>query len=420
MTAGVPGAATAATWCVPVAGPKVVTVVGGSSPFTLALAQALAADPPWPEGLLRLQGRDAQALEAVSACAAHLLAPGGWRVEAEVDLHRSLEGSDVVVHQNRYGGLAWRTQDEVLATGLGLAPDETLGPGGLAAGLRTGHGQRPYAAALTATDPRVPVLTMTNPLGVSTALFSAAGVDVLGVCELPEMTRLDVAAAAGVAPSDLGASYTGLNHRGFWHGLRAAGTPLLDRVAHRLATGEADLHGVDAAVVQRLRAVPDKYHALITVGSFLTPGRAAALDALRTRIRVEATAAPDVVPPALAGRDMPWYRVVVVPVLAALAGRPVRTVVTATDADGVAAERFVDLVGATVTPVPGDPPPPPVARWFARFRAHEAAVVAACAEPSYDAVRAALALDPVVPTDVVDRAAQATWTDFERWRDAEG
>lgn len=405
------------TWCTPAAAPKTVTVVGGSSPFTLALALALAAEPPWSEGVLCLQGRDEQSLEAVSACAAHLLADSGWRVEAESDLSASLKGADIVVHQNRYGGLEWRTQDEMLATSLGLAHDETLGPGGLAAGLRTGHGQRPYAAALAGH--RIPVLTMTNPLGVSTALFAAAGVHVTGVCELPEMTRSDVAAAAGVAPGALEASYTGLNHRGFWHGLAAAGVPLLDRLAHRLATGEADLHGADSALVLRLRAVPDKYHALFTVGSFLTPGRAAALDALRTRIREEADEAPEVVPPALAGRDMPWYRVIVVPVLAALAGRPLRIVVTATDPDGVAVERLVDLDGPTVTPVAGEPAPEPVAAWFTKFRAHEAAVVAACAEPSYNAVYAALSLDPLVPAAVAKRAARATWTHFERWRDAE-
>ena len=88
---------------------------------------------------------------------------------------------------------------------------------------------------------------------------------------------------------------------------------------------------------------------------------------------------------------MPWYRVVVVPVLAALAGRPLRTVVTATDDDGVAAERLVDLAGPTMTTVVGAPAPDAVGGWFATFRAHEAAVVAACAEPSYDAVEQALA-----------------------------
>ena len=225
MTPGEAGEAGRAAdpWCRPTPAPRVVTVVGGSSPFTLALAQALVADPPWPQGVLRLQGRDEQGLDAVSRCATHLLAPVGWRVEATTDLPASLAGAHVVLHQNRYGGLAWRTEDEVLATGLGLAPDETLGPGGLGAALRTGHGQRPYAAAFAGA--RLPVLTMTNPLGVSTALFARAGVDVLGVCELPEMTRLEVAAAVGVGEGELEASYTGLNHRGFWHGLHVAGAP---------------------------------------------------------------------------------------------------------------------------------------------------------------------------------------------------
>lgn len=417
MSAGTTPAAT--QWFPSTTSPRVLTVVGGSSPFTLALALALAEDPPWALGTLRLQGRDRTALAAVAGCASHLLAGCGWRVDVCPDLPAALTGADVVVHQNRYGGLAWRTEDELLVDGLGLAPDETLGPGGLSAALRTGHGQRCYAAAFAQHAPGRPVLMMTNPLGVSTALMAAAGVPVLGVCELPEMTRLDVAAALDVPPLALHGSYDGHNHRGFWHHLTVDGRDVLPDLVERLGSGRGRLSGAGPDVVAGLDAVPDKYHALLTLGHFLPPGRAAALDGLRSRIQGEAAARPEVVPPSLAGREMPWYRLVVVPVLAALAGRPTRVVVTV-PGDGPttpAAEHLVDLEGGRLAPVEGEPAPGPVAAWQRRFREHETAVLAAADEPSYGAVLAALALDPVVPTERVPAASRATWDAFGRWVD---
>lgn len=400
--------------------PRTLTVVGGSSPFTLSMVAAFLDGPPWPDGRLVLQGRDAGLIDDIGRCAAAALEPLGWRVRATTDLAESLDGTDVVLHQNRYGGLAWREQDELLASRFGLGPEETIGPAGLAVSLRTGHGQEPYAAAFAALGGDVPVLTMTNPLGVSTAHFAAAGVPTLGICELPEMTRLDLAAAAGLDPDGLSASYTGLNHRGFWHHATHDGRDVLGPLAERLARSGETLHGATADEIDSFRAYPDKYRELFRSGIFLTPGRSRSLDALRTTIREEAAADPGRLPPSLAGRDMPWHRIIVMPVLRALAGVPADVVVTRTEPDGVAVERRVTLCGNTIEDLPNEAPPAAVADWFGRFRAAEAATVAAVASPTPQTVAAALALDPYVPPAVVDAAAAAVLEDFHRWRAAEG
>lgn len=404
-----------APWYLPCRPLTTLAVLGGSSPFVLALVTAIAARPPWPEGTLRLHGRDLAALGVVHRCAEHLLARSGWRADAVTDLGAALDAADVVLHQNRYGGLDARAEDEVLASSLGLPPDETLGPAGLLTALRTAHGQRRYADALRGTSSRA-VLTMTNPLGVSTAALAAAGVPVLGLCELPEVTRRGIAHLLGVAPARLTGDYAGFNHRGFWHGLRVDGEDVMPRVASALASGERALSWTDAGTVQELGAVPDKYHSLLAGRGVLRPGRAAELAAVRDRLLAEAAAAPEAVPASLAARDMPWYEVVVLPVLRALAGDPTTVVVTRTGPDGTAAEHQVELEGDAVRELPGAEPPPAVAALLERFARHERAVLAAAVAPDVDGarVREALALDPTVPSRLVAPATRGVLACWER------
>jgi 6-phospho-beta-glucosidase len=100
-----------------------LTVLGGSTPFTVPLVEELANRVPAP-GLLRLHGRDQSALEAVAGFARHRLGPG-WDVETRTDVAAALSGAEVVVHQVRYGALSGRHDDEQLAQVLGVPSDET-------------------------------------------------------------------------------------------------------------------------------------------------------------------------------------------------------------------------------------------------------------------------------------------------------
>ncbi|MDX6327328.1 MAG: hypothetical protein QOK15_3682 [Nocardioidaceae bacterium] len=396
--------------------PRTLLVLGGSSPYTLALVDAMSQRPPWQPGVLRLHGRDAQALAVVRECAEGLLREVDWTVEAVDDLHAAVDGVDVVLHQNRYGGLRWRARDERLATAMGLPVDETLGPAGLCAALRTAVGQARYADALARGAPRARVLTLTNPLGVSTALLARCGVETLGLCELPELTRQEAAAAAGVPAEELAGCYTGLNHRGFWHHLRnRRGDDLLPVITGRLDAGAARLAGADSSTVRRLRAVPDKYHPLLRGKGHLRPGRAAELQRLRQRALADARHRPDVVPRSLAGRPTPWYEVVVLPALRALTGAPHTLVVCQAAADGIAEEHLVELEGKQRSRLPGRPPPAPVGELLERLRVHERAVLDAARSPGPVTVRRALALDPTVPPQLVAAAAAKVLEDFDAW-----
>src|SRR5262245_19997625 len=98
-----------------------LVVLGGSSPFTAALIDALA-DPRAgiPSFDLILTGRNRVHLDRVTAYARGALAPRGWAVGAATDVSRALEGARIVVHQIRYGGMEGRSEDEALASRLGI------------------------------------------------------------------------------------------------------------------------------------------------------------------------------------------------------------------------------------------------------------------------------------------------------------
>ncbi len=232
---------------------------------------------------------------------------------------------------------------------------------------------------------------------------------------MPEVTRREIAAAAGVPAHELTGAYAGLNHRGFWYYCHDRRGPVLERVLQRLADGSADLPGADADAVRQLHAFPDKYHRLLRAGVVIPPGRAAALDRLRSEILAEAVARPDTLPASLAGRDMPWHRVIVLPVLRALAGGEETVVVTRADQSGVAREAVVRLHGDAIEEIEEPSPPRPMAAWLARFALHEAAVLLAAERPSRARVEAALELDPLVPPRSAARAADAVWASYLRW-----
>ena len=80
------------------------------------------------------------------------------------------------------------------------------------------------------------------------------------------------------------------------------------------------------------------------------------------------------------------------------------------------AEHQVVLEGDAVRELPGGEPPPAVAALLERFARHERAVVAAAAAPDVDEaqVREALALDPTVPSRLVEPAARGVLACWER------
>lgn len=385
-----------------------IVVVGGSSPFTVELCHRVGETSLRDEPCeLMLHGRDTQALASIRTFAEAALP--GWKVATTTILDEALDRATIVVHQARYGGLAGRFQDEVLARELRTLSDETMGPGGLQAGLRIAHEVREFGARVARQCPEAWVLNLVNPLGISTALIAQEGVQrCLGVCELPTVTHRRLAFLLDVDPRALDWDYAGLNHRGFLYNLACAGRDVLGELVAALRTHEDgdDIWGITADMIASFQAVPLKYFRLFNGAPIHAEGRSHMLADIRSQALAELKQAPTRYPPSLKNRDMPWYQHALVPTMSALMGRVPPIVCTANllMSDGTVSERIVTVEQGRVTERLCAPPPPKVGAWLDCFARHEQAVVTAIRHPTRASVAMALKLDPLLSCAQADAA----------------
>ena len=208
-----------------------VAILGGSSAFTPALAAALAARAAdLPELDVALYGRRAARAELVArVCAAQARAAGApHRYAGTASLPAALEGARVAVLQVRVGGWAGRAYDESFPLAAGVPGDETIGPGGLAAALRSAGAVRGLAEEVVARTDGAWLVQMTNPMGILLhALAGVPGLRAFGLCELPGVVLRRALDAAGVErDAALEVDYAGLNHQGWFTRVARAGRPV--------------------------------------------------------------------------------------------------------------------------------------------------------------------------------------------------
>ena len=269
-----------------IAAPK-LTVLGGSTPFTAALFDALvSAAPDLGPHELMLFGRNQAALEVMTRRAQHSLGACGWVARSTTSRAEALAGARFVIHQIRYGDLDGREAGEQLAERFGIPADETLGPAALQWAICNASAVKEMAQCIASSCSNAWLLNLTNPLSVTTAIFIREGVTrCLGVCELPETTAAAVARILGIPAHDLQWEYVGLNHRGFLYNFSVAGRSLLPKLLSALPSTE--LPGVTSGNLETLQAVPLKYFLTVSrVGTTCSPRTSVACLASGTASRV--------------------------------------------------------------------------------------------------------------------------------------
>ena len=202
-----------------------IAVIGGGV-WVPRLCETLAAG--WPEPVeMRVVARRAERLQTIVAHANGRVAHAGWRVTGTTDLGVGLQGADLVVLLVRVGGLPARAHDEAFPRLFGLPGDEGLGAGGVANTWRTITWVDTVAQQIRTSAPNAWVLNMMAPLGNTTCALLDAGLNAVGVCELPAVT---LAALTGdqAHPCRFG----GLNHLAwFWDIAERPGTHPLKYVS---------------------------------------------------------------------------------------------------------------------------------------------------------------------------------------------
>ena len=267
-----------------------VAIIGGgvSAPrLCEALGRAFAGRATLD---IRLVGRDPARLRTLAA-AAHArcvaAAAGNAQVSAFTDPAEGLRDADVVVLLARVGGFDARRHDETFPHDFGLVGDEGLGPGGVANAWRTVPWMNDWAKRIAAHAPRARVANMMAPLGGTTQALEDAGLDVVGVCELPTLTRR----AAGGRDGE--GRYGGLNHLGWFWDLPCA-------------PGVLPLK-YEARVFDEPRGAHRPVHA----------PRADVLQALDATLLAAFDQAPDRAPEAEGERPTPWFDHALIPLIRA-------------------------------------------------------------------------------------------------------
>ena len=248
--------------------PPKLTVLGGSTPFTAALFEAIAcSDFRLQPHELMLFGRNQAALDVMTRRARHCLGPFGWLVSSTTSRAESLEGAAFVIHQIRYGDLDGREAGERLAGRFGYPRMNawTCSPpvGYSSRVRREGHSEVHHVTLPECMDSQPD-----EPIEVTTAIFIREGVTrCVGVCELPETTAGAIAHMLGIAGTELQWEYVGLNHRGFLYDVSVGGQPLQTAILSALPSEH--LPGVTRDDVETFQAVPLKY---LTPSSTATNG----------------------------------------------------------------------------------------------------------------------------------------------------
>ena len=241
-----------------------LTIVGGGGFRVPLVYRALLARADVGIDVLALHDADPQRLSVITRVLNDLRGPDGAgpRIEPSTDLRESLTGTDFVFCAVRVGGVAGRVSDERIALAQGVLGQETIGPGGLAYGLRTVPEMVRIATLIADTVPRAWVINFTNPVGIVTeAMTAVLGDRVIGICDSPIALTRRVAKALGRPPESMSFDYVGLNHLGWLLAARFGGADLLPGLLAddvRLRTiEEGVLFGSD--LLRSLGAIPNEY-----------------------------------------------------------------------------------------------------------------------------------------------------------------
>lgn len=287
----------------------VVAVIGGGV-YATVLCESLSRALDGDALAVRLVARDAGRLSLIAGEA--LVRARAVNASASVVAARSfeeaVEGADHVVLLVRAGGLAARAWDEAFPRERGLVGDEGLGAGGISNAWRTAPLIAAMADTLRERAPNARVWNLVAPLGITTRVLLDAGVDAIGVCELPLVTR----ERWGLSDAELG--YAGLNHLGwFWP---------------RSETARAVLEAapdVDGPTLRAFGAAPLRYYyelfdrdAAARLGVTRKPGRAKALATMADDAITAFRTSPGAWRPS---RPTPWFDRALVPMIAAREGR---------------------------------------------------------------------------------------------------
>ena len=196
---------------------KIAFIGGGSMQWTALLTTDMALTDALAGATLALHDIASDALGLMKRAAERITAQLGrdLKIEATTERAEALRGADFVILCVAIGGLAAMRDDLAIPWRYGIAQSvgDTVGPGGLARGLR----HIPFAVRLAhemeQLCPAAWLLNLTNPMTtICRAVTRATGIRTIGLCHEVGGARLNLAELFGVPPAAIEMSVGGINH----------------------------------------------------------------------------------------------------------------------------------------------------------------------------------------------------------------
>jgi 6-phospho-beta-glucosidase len=380
-----------------------LTILGGSSLFVLDLFDTISrSEKPLPFHDICLHGRAADRLQAIQSYGSSRLEMRRISVSATVKMEEALADASHILLQIRFGGLEARCRNEEFCAQAAVPTDESLGLMGLLTACQIRKDILELAMMIDRIAPAALVVNMINPLSISTAMLSSAGLNVVGICELPTVTLTKIARECSCSVDDVSFDYTGFNHRGFFFDLKRGKVDLIDLIVNK---ADDDIFSKsDKQDIDELHAVPLKYFKMIKSPT-IEAGRAKYLIDLASKIQSELAADPGRAPPSLAARQSDWYDLAVVPFFEGLMSVDQKPAfLNLPDGSGLVREYPVAISqnGIRIAKLDGSPSSR-VSSWMEAFSEVERNLAECMRNLDQRNVFRTMECDPMIPDGVADR-----------------
>ncbi|MBU5210827.1 MULTISPECIES: 6-phospho-beta-glucosidase [Heyndrickxia] len=253
---------------------KIVTIGGGSS-YTPELIEGFIKRydelPVTDIWLVDIEeGREK--LEIVGSLAKRMVEKSGLPIKIHLSLNRreALKNADFVTTQIRVGLLDARIKDERIPLKYGVIGQETNGPGGLFKALRTIPVILEICKDMEELCPNAWLINFTNPAGIVTeaVLRHTSIKKVIGLCNLPIHTKINIAEMLGVERERVQVQFAGLNHMVYGLNVYLDGANVTKKVLDILTgdtKGAIDMNNIpdldwEPEFIRALGVLPCSYH----------------------------------------------------------------------------------------------------------------------------------------------------------------
>ncbi|MCI9637997.1 MAG: 6-phospho-alpha-glucosidase [Hungatella sp.] len=202
-----------------------ITIAGGGSTFTPGIIMMLLDhQEEFPIHRLCLYDNDKERQEVIGKACEILLKERAPQMEFSYTAEpgEAFRDVDFVMAHIRVGKYAMREKDEKIPLKYGVIGQETCGPGGIAYGMRSIGGIMEILDYMERYSPRAWMLNYSNPAAIVAEATRKLRPDsrIINICDMPLGIMEHMSKILGIPAEEFDISYYGLNHFGWWTGIK--------------------------------------------------------------------------------------------------------------------------------------------------------------------------------------------------------